>query len=1128
MTAATSPPTTRRGDSFGAPSLVRRSLGHYKRAHLGVIAGVAVAAAALTGALLVGDSVRGSLREQALARIGRAHSALVGGERFFRAALADDLARTPDAPETFAPALVLSAVVSASGGEARAAGVQVVGAGERFFALSPAGTAGEPVPARGEAWINERLARQLGAAAGDELVARIELPSAMPRDLVLAVNDELARALRVRVTRVLDDAHFGRFGLASTQVPPFGLFVDLAWLQSELELEGRANLVVSSAPAAAAEAALARAWTLADVELETLALDAPAEGVVALRSRRVFLDAPIGDAVGALELPLLGVFTYFVNELRAGERATPYSMVAALGALGGEGERPPHVAGALALEPDEALVNAWLARDLDAQPGDALGLAYWVMGDDRRLREERRTLRVAGVVPLEGVADDPQLMPDFPGLSDVDDCREWESGVPIELDRIRDEDETYWDQHRGAPKVFVGLAAGRAMWSNRFGDLTEVRVAAERADELRAGLRAALHPAALGLSFRDVRGPALAAGSPATDFGGLFLGLSVFLIAAALILTVLLFALGIEQRAREIGLLLAVGLRARDVRGLFLLEAVALALWGSLLGALAGAGYTRLLLAGLGSIWSGAVAGAEIRFHASGTSLTAGAAGTFLVALLAIAWSLRRYARVPAVALLGARGGVAPSTGRRARPRRAALVAGVLLVAAVALAFFGAGAGGAAASAAGAFFAAGALLLGAGLVASRALLGRLDAPGAGAPRSLAALARRNVARRPGRSLATIGLIASGVFLVVAVGANRLGGPDDPTERSSGTGGFALLARSSVPVVHDLESERGREAFALDAERLRGASFVSMRVRDGDEASCLNLGVPTHPRLLGVDPAELGSRGAFAFADVLPPDGAPEPEDPWSLLAAEYGPDVVPAVGDAASIRWTMHKSLGDELAYTDERGRPLRVKLVGALSGSILQDSLVVAEERFVERFPSASGYRAFLVDAPPAAADEVAAELSRGLADVGLEVVPAARRLAELFAVQNGYLAIFQVLGALGLLLGSVGLGVVVLRNALERRAELAALRALGFPLRLVRRALAAEHAWLLAAGLGVGVVAAAVAVLPAAREAGSGTLLGVAALVVLAVAASAALWVALAARVAMRGGLVEALRDE
>ena len=65
---------------------------------------------------------------------------------------------------------------------------------------------------------------------------------------------------------------------------------------------------------------------------------------------------------------------------------------------------------------------------------------------------------------------------------------------------------------------------------------------------------------------------------------------------------------------------------------------------------------------------------------------------------------------------------------------------------------------------------------------------------------------------------------------------------------------------------------------------------------------------------------------------------------------------------------------------------------------------------------------------------------------DVGLELTPAAQRLAQFNAVQNTYLGTFQVLGGLGLLLGSVGLGIVVLRNVLERRGELAVLLAVGF----------------------------------------------------------------------------------
>jgi putative ABC transport system permease protein len=67
-------------------TLILRSLWHHARSHLGTFLGVAVGSAILTGALLVGDSVRGSLRDLALARLGKTEVALAGGDRFFRSA----------------------------------------------------------------------------------------------------------------------------------------------------------------------------------------------------------------------------------------------------------------------------------------------------------------------------------------------------------------------------------------------------------------------------------------------------------------------------------------------------------------------------------------------------------------------------------------------------------------------------------------------------------------------------------------------------------------------------------------------------------------------------------------------------------------------------------------------------------------------------------------------------------------------------------------------------------------------------------------------------------------------------------------------------------------------------------
>src|SRR5262249_28583983 len=156
---------------------------------------------------------------------------------------------------------------------------------------------------------------------------------------------------------------------------------------------------------------------------------------------------------------------YFVNELRVGARSTPYSTVSAL-----QGPIIP-----LNMSDDEILINQWLADDLGAKSGDRISLKYWVVGPMRKLVEKSSELKVRGILPMTGPAADPALMPDIPGLTDKKNCRDWEPGVPIDLKKIRDKDQGYWDKYRGAPKAFITLAAGQRIWNNRFGNLTAVR-----------------------------------------------------------------------------------------------------------------------------------------------------------------------------------------------------------------------------------------------------------------------------------------------------------------------------------------------------------------------------------------------------------------------------------------------------------------------------------------------------------------------------------------------------------------------------------------------------------------------------------------------------------------------------
>ncbi len=1163
---------------MSASKLIFRSLQFYWRAHLGVLLGTSLACAILTGALVVGDSVRFSLKQIALARLGQTTLALTSGDRLFRADLAQELAPLLQAP--IAPLLLLRGAATTPEGARRANEVQVLGVDERFWNLGPpAGSSSSSSSlSPDEIAVSESLASRLRLQIGDPVVVRLEPPAWVTRDLPLAGQPEVSVALRLRVRTIVGDGQFGRFSLQGNQVPALSVFLPLTALQPQIQRAGRANvLLVGPRPSgrggvvaavwrpppsnpligprsplpgdvATANAALATVWTLADADLELREL--PGQNQFELRTKRVFLDPAVADAAFAVASNAVGVLTYFVNEIRLGDKATPYSFVAATDsvepyqrpALQDQATPNSFVAATASsqvgvpLRDNEIAINTWLADDLGAKPGSEIKLRYFVIGERRELQEQTATFRVREIIPLKA---DPSWMPDFPGLTDTESCREWKPGVPINLGRIRPKDEACWNQYRGTPKAFVTLAAGQRLWANRFGRLTAIRFSPggeagkAAAGALERSLLKKIDPAALGFAFTDVRDRALQASEQSQDFGQLFIGFSFFLIIAALLLTALLFVFHLEQRNAQAGLLRALGFSDRKVRWIFLLEGACVAGLGTLLGLLGGVAFARLTLHGLATVWRGAVGTSHFLYHAETSSLLTGAGLSLLAAIGAMALVQRGQTRRSLAALL-ASGAEVEMGGAPARGFRAHLGLGLgvasLLGAVVLVATAGRGKG---PELAEVFFCSGLLVLGAGLgFTQRLLVGLTQATQP--VNSVAQLGGRNAGRRRTRSLTTVSVLAAGVFMVVAVNAFRQDPRGTVRERHSGTGGFALYGQSTLPIYEDLNTAAGRAAFHLPTEVMREVAVVPLRIRDGDDASCLNLNRALQPRLLSVRPNELKRRQAFAFAQSLDPQAlarrgtAGVNPGAWDMLNQPPAPDVVPTIGDEQTVRWALGKSLGDTIAYTDDRGRTFKVQIVGILANSILQGGLLISEPDFVARFPSVAGYRAFLVDAPAGRTDAVAEWLTRQLQDRGLELQPAWQRLADFMAVENTYLGIFQALGGLGLLLGSLGLGIVVLRNVLERRAELALLQAVGFRPSQLQRLVRSEHWLLVSLGLAIGLGAALVAVLPARPLTDGEAPAGALALTLVALAVAGIFWCWLATRAALRGPLLDALRKE
>lgn len=1115
--------------------LLLRGLAYYWRTNLAVVAGVAIAVAVLSGALVVGASVKRSLRDLALKRLGHA-THQVTSTRFFRERLADDLLQAPGlaGPGVEAcPLMVLEGLVTHQGSGRRASRVRIYGVDDRFWrfhALSA--TEG---PRDRDAFLSLALARELASAEGDTLLLRLEKPEDVPGALLFGRREDRGVTVRVRASRTLGPWQLGEFTTRPRQGDVLALFAPLALLQRELGQESRANVVLlahsgeDAAGRASLAAAMGSAYRLEDVGLRLRPLWR--RGALSLESDSGLVADAVALSAEAVASRLgwrtSPVLTYLANAIRADDREVPYSLVTAVdsvtfSALGGTPSG------------ESILVNRWAAEDLAAPPGASVTLEYYVWEEEGRLRTRTADFWLAGVVPLEGAAADPDLAPRYPGITDSPSLSDWEPPFPLDLGKVRPRDEEYWKQFRTTPKAFVPLARGQELWGHRLGNRTSIRMHPARSEDLEAAqregeaaLRASLDPLTLGFTVEASRAEALAAAQGSGDFGQYFLAFSSFLMAAALLLAALFFRLGVEQRSRELGVLRALGFGQRDLRRLLLAEGVALALLGSAVGLAACGAYAALLMHGLRTWWVDAVGTRDLALHVSAPPLAAGAIAGMLTAVLCIAATLRGLGRrSPRRLLAGAveallEPSIAPGRGPRRLWHRLVLTGGLLSV----VLAIGAARGWWADEAG--FFGSGTVLL---LASFCFLWAWLSAPRRrGLVAAVPALGFRSATSRPGRSLLCIALIAGATFVIVAVGAFRRSGAEESKDRASGTGGYALLAESQLPLHHDLATPDGREALNLvgpEASAVEAASFARFRLRPGDDASCLNLYRPQSPRILGATPQFL-AEGRFRFQQTLAI--APETEaNPWRLLEQELPDGAVPVIGDANSLTYVLHLRVGDHLVLERPHGRPLRLQVVAALADSLFQGELIMSEALFLRAFPDQEGYRVFLVDAPPERAAAVSQLLESRLGDFGFDAVPAAEYLAGFHRVENTYLATFQALGGLGLVLGTLGLAAVLLRNALERRQELALLRAVGFASRHLATLVVAENALLLGLGLLTGAGCALVAVLPVVMARGGSFPAGSLAALLLALAATGALVSVLGVAAARKGALLAALRAE
>ncbi|RKU25731.1 hypothetical protein C6497_15335 [Candidatus Poribacteria bacterium] len=783
---------------------------------------------------------------------------------------------------------------------------------------------------------------------------------------------------------------------------------------------------------------------------------------------------------------------------------------------------------------DGIYLNRWTAEDLGVKIGDKVSMSYFTISHQEEYITQTSYFLVKGIIPIEGITADTKVIPQFPGIHETDNISEWNPPFPLDYSLIREKDEEYWDKYKTTPKAFISLKTGMKIWKNRFGELTSIRLGRITGKDIEqtrnifeTEFLKKLDTVQLGFEFIPIRSNGLKSAKGSSDFAMLFSSMSGFIIIAAAVLIGLVFKLGVEQRLREIGILQSMGYTIKKIRRRLLYEGIILTFFGSLGGCLIAVGYAQLLIYGLHTWWLPAIGTPFISLHVRSLSLIIGVVITIAVSIFSIFLAVRKIGKSSIVGQLN-RSTVYASDGSMVHSKRTSksirmilystillcpLFTGVFLVDVmtgglgeillsyifigivlilfllilrktltthfdfsiysfiilVFVSFIGLTIGilinfilsineinlqeytlSKNPVSRFLFITVGILSLCFGLFRNW-----LNSDSITQNLSRIRFSFKNIARQTTRSESCVMTISLACCIIVAVGANR----QDTIPDSE----YSLVAESSLPIHHDLNSIEGRNKLGFskeDSTILSKSQILLFRLLPGEDISCLNLYKPEKPQILGAPTAMLN-------------------KEPWTYLDQKtFSNLTIPAIGDNNSLRWILQHNPKEDFLIHDELGKPVSLR-IDTIENSLYQSQLIISETNFLKLFPSISGYQFFLIRTPETYLSETAEILEKTLADFGFDVTYASDRLASFRSVQNTYISTFQSLGGLGLLIGTFGMALVMIRNIIERKGELATLRAFGYSRKLLSGLLFLESSFLLIIGMVIGIVSGLVGII-------------------------------------------------
>lgn len=332
---------------------------------------------------------------------------------------------------------------------------------------------------------------------------------------------------------------------------------------------------------------------------------------------------------------------------------------------------------------------------------------------------------------------------------------------------------------------------------------------------------------------------------------------------------------------------------------------------------------------------------------------------------------------------------------------------------------------------------------------------------------------KNISFNLSRTVSIILITSLSVFMIIAIGANK--NVSGLSDSDAGTGGFELTLNTARPLSPQLRD--WPELWKLPA-----STVFPIRIREGDEASCLNLNQVRNPTIAGIDPEILENENRFHITHEI------NKEAGWSVLDEQSGGNIIPAIADNGVLTWSLGLKTGDSLEIKAEDGQIFKLVFYSALSNSVFQGSVIISEDNFLKLFLSSKGYSRFLIDLEENTEEESISKTAETLERILRLSGPVVRLnsdiLNEYYSVENTYITIFFQLGLIALVFAVAGISILLLRKIQDEKPEICIQKITGFSKGRVFARIFRENFIIITTGIFSGTVSALAALFPVFSE--------------------------------------------